>query len=389
MAFGFLKKAVRATRRAAGGAIRGAAKGVGSVGKAVGKVPVVGGGLRGAFNLTAAAPFKVAATVSKGGSINKIASNVLRQHVADVKEVAPYAQAVISNVPGVGQGVSGAIGASLALASGQPISKAIAQGVRDALPGGPLAKSAFDIGAAAAAGKPISKIALAALPISAQQKDIVARGLTAVNGIAKGKPIDKLIADQALGALPPDLRKAATTGIALANAKDLQKLAPSLLKPTVLPTLKKGGLNLIKTSPMLSAAGKVLDPAGREGYAMGVGLMARGPLTPIQLTAIRKKMTAAQRKGFDIALATRIGMIEKPVPKHATPAQQFGYFAANGIKSLPSNKAKVTLLKKVASKPDTMKGASEAVKEARKEHTKWWKRVLKAVGFKTFQGEKL
>jgi len=51
---------------------------------------------------------------------------------------------VISLVPGVGSGISAALGAAQALADGRPIDEAIVAGVRTAISGGPMAEMAFD-----------------------------------------------------------------------------------------------------------------------------------------------------------------------------------------------------------------------------------------------------
>ena len=56
----------------------------------------------------------------------------------------PYVHSVISLVPGVGSGISAALGAAQALADGRPIDEAIVAGVRTAISGGPMAEMAFD-----------------------------------------------------------------------------------------------------------------------------------------------------------------------------------------------------------------------------------------------------
>jgi hypothetical protein len=73
--------------------------------------------------------------------------------IADIKTIAPYAAQVVTFVPGVGQGVGAAMAAATALASGQPLSAAVLNGIKGAIPGGQLAQSAFGAVQAVAAGK--------------------------------------------------------------------------------------------------------------------------------------------------------------------------------------------------------------------------------------------
>ena len=147
MAFGWLKKAVKS-----------ATGGVASIGKQLGKVPIVGKGLKGTFALTIGAPFSVANAVASGQRIDKVALGHLTSQIGAIQDVAPYVQTVVSVVPGVGQGMSGAIAASLALASGKNITVALKEAVKNSLPGGPLAKAGFDLAEAAIQGKPLDAI---------------------------------------------------------------------------------------------------------------------------------------------------------------------------------------------------------------------------------------
>jgi hypothetical protein len=140
-----------------------------AAGAVLSHIPVAGPLVKSVANLVAT-PLNVAEGLAKGGRIDRVAMANLKSSLASVKQIAPYAQLVLSAVPGVGTGLSGAIGAGLALASGQNISDALVAGVRSALPGGPLAAAAFDVAHAAMQGKPITQIALNALPISPAQK---------------------------------------------------------------------------------------------------------------------------------------------------------------------------------------------------------------------------
>lgn len=111
----------------------------------------------------------------------------------DVLEVAgdvlAVAQVIISFVPVVGQGINAAIAAGGALARGENIGSALVSGVKNALPGGPVAVAAFDAAVAAgeaiARGEDIGSAALAAtraaLP-SEEAKRAFDVGLAVVQG---------------------------------------------------------------------------------------------------------------------------------------------------------------------------------------------------------------
>lgn len=57
------------------------------------------------------------------------------------KALSPYAQVVVSVVPGIGQGASAAIGGAVAIATGAPIDDASIEAAISALPGGALVQS--------------------------------------------------------------------------------------------------------------------------------------------------------------------------------------------------------------------------------------------------------
>jgi hypothetical protein len=298
MAFGWLKKAVKS-----------ATKAVGSVGGQLGKIPIVGKGVKGAFALTIGAPFSVANAVASGQRIDKVALGHLTSQIGAIRDVAPYVQTVVSIVPGVGAGVSGAIGASLALASGQNITTALKEGVKGALPGGPLAKAAFDLGEAAVQGKPLDQLALAALPLSADQKRLVATGLNTAKDLAHGKRLDAALMNTALAALPPEARKAVTVGMALGNGQVLQAARAAGQGPAMtgfkgLPAIALGtGSRATATEAIRRtvAAAKSSDPvAKREAQAVirnTIDMARTG--TPVQraLATNAVKVLAAEASG--------------------------------------------------------------------------------------------
>jgi hypothetical protein len=377
--FKVAKGAVKVTRKGVGGAIKGVAKAGRTVGKGLGKVPLVGGGLKGAFNLTLNAPFQVADKIAKGERLDRVALNTLKQQVSAVKDVAPYAQAVLTFVPVVGPGINAGLGAGLALASGQPLTEALMAGVRGLIPGGAIAKSAFDVGKAAVEGKGLDSIALTALPVGPKEKAAIGAGLNAAARIAKGERVDSAIlaqADKAMGLLPKNIRGSLQMGVAMAQGKNLQKIAMQHVAPSLLPKLKAGGVNLIKISPMLHSAGHILkDKAERDGYAVGIGLMQHPKPQPFHTMAVRATMKPAEKKGFDLAVATRVGMVKtklKP-PVAMKPEQQLGFYAMRGLSA--TNTAPELTKALTSHRAPTRAGAVVAVKQIENIKPRWYDRL--------------
>lgn len=194
----------------------------------IAKVPIVGPLAKSAVSLVTA-PVGMVDALARGGRIDKVALNSLKGALADVKQIAPYAQTVMSLVPGVGTGLSGALGASLALASGQSLNDAFVAGLKGAIPGGALVQAAAGVAMDAMQGKPIADSVLNNLPISDQAKQALKSGLTAAQQMAKGKNVSQALLDNAVHALPPAYQKAIQVGTAVGHAKSLQDAAHSAL----------------------------------------------------------------------------------------------------------------------------------------------------------------
>jgi nucleoid-associated protein YgaU len=284
-----------------GKAFKGVAKGVAKVakvaaapvtiptralGKAVKNVPILGGVVN-AVNQVALMPINVTQGVLEGGRIDKVALSNLKQTLQSVKTLGPYIQTVISFVPGIGTGVSAAIGAGLALAEGKSISEAMVAGVKGAIPGGPAAQSAFSVAKAAIERKPIDQIAIAALPISDQQKKLLSQGMSAVRDIAAGKNVSHAIVDNAVKSLPPEYAKAVQIGMAMGHAKSLQDALKTGAKIGVsavpLPSLPSSVNSIVKNV----SKGLPLSPAN-------IAELAKNKLTPAAAIAMAKKNLPTQ-----------------------------------------------------------------------------------------------
>lgn len=192
-----------------------------SIKNALKKIPVVGSPLASVYGV-AVAPAALAESIAKGQRIDHALVNNFKDQIKDVKTLAPYVQTVVSFVPGVGQGVAGAMGAAVALANGQPLSEAVLSGIKGALPGGPVAQSAFSAVSAVAQGKNISTAALAALPLPEAQKKALLEATRIAGEIAKGKNVGDVAFSAALKQLPPDVAKAVQVGVAVGHAAKIQ-----------------------------------------------------------------------------------------------------------------------------------------------------------------------
>lgn len=227
------------------------------------KVPVVGKGLK-AVSTLALSPYDVAANIVAGQRIDKAVVNHFKTQLGAIRDVAPYVQTIISFVPGIGNGISGAMGAAIALAQGKPITEVMIAAARGALPGGPLAAAAFDAAHAAIRGQSISDIALAAVPLPPEQKDILRQSLIVAKDIANGKRVDKILLDRVnanLKKLPGDVQRAAQVGIALGQGQNIQK---TLVKAA---TSKAGTMNIPGLKNLVSAA----EGTTRIGITKAVG----------------------------------------------------------------------------------------------------------------------
>src|SRR4029077_7103734 len=133
----FISNAAKCAGREIGKAAHSTVNGIGKVGKAITKIPIVGGPLKtifsAAYNLSMGPMVSVVSAGIKGQRIDKAFVKSLKTQVASITAVAPYVQTVLRVIPGIGTGVSAALGAGLALASGQRIDKALMAGALSAL----------------------------------------------------------------------------------------------------------------------------------------------------------------------------------------------------------------------------------------------------------------
>lgn len=481
----FTSNAVKSAGREIGHASHSVQNAVGQIGKGIGKIPIVGGPLRTVFDVPfhlAMAPVNLATDiVIEGKRIDKAVLNNLKGQLREFKQVAPYAQMVFSVVPGVGTGVSACLAAGLALAEGQSIDEVLKAGAIAAIPGGPLVKAAVTMGVETiqrvakgeridlqSLGQTASGIASSALGLPIAAKNALVAGVAVMGTIASGKPIDKILADNAIKALPisdsakkamteasaisldlghgkrldtamigrinavtsalpathplhdsiktgltltrkagqgkaeqtmatalqsglgdalvsmgaqtlpSDVQKGIKAGVGLGSGSVFQgKRKQSLAK--VSGKLAESGIQLAKTSPVFTEARKLAATKGSsKGFDLGSGLLQQQVGT-FDVATVRDSLPAAQKLGFDMALATRIGVVANPKPPTLSPAAHAGHAIALGMQSyVPERKA--ALMQTIQANPSAAVGATVAVKEVAAVRANWFTKLLKALG---------
>jgi len=204
--------AISSFGRALGSALKWMAKGVQDLGDIIRKIPVIGGLLHGVYDFMAA-PVTLAAAIASGKRIDRALVDSFKRAVSDIAEVAPWVTAVISLVPGIGPIASAVITGALALAQGQTITEALISAAIAAMPGGSLARIAFNAGKNVAYGHSFKQITMdladdfsraTGLPIPPMQRLCMETGIDMTTQLARGGRVDAA-ALAAAGKVLPDL----------------------------------------------------------------------------------------------------------------------------------------------------------------------------------------
>jgi hypothetical protein len=322
-------RAVGTAAKFVGRAVGSAAHAVGdlssSVADTLGKIPFIGPGLKGLYGYTYGALIQSVDSAVSGVRLDKVLSRHFENQVKNIKEVAPYVQTIISVVPGIGPGISGAISAGLTLAQGRPIDEALVDAAAGALPGGALAKSMARMAYAAASGKPLSDIAISALPITPAAKDGLKAGLRVASDVAQGKRVDKALlaeTNRQIDKLPPVFRTAAQVGVALGQGKKIQDIAVKQLPNLIAPggPLAAAGQKISLNSPIVRQA-RGLVAKGQHGFDVAQGLLAHSAVPSHQLERVRNALKGDALKGFDIAVALHKGRVSLPPGRRPAPTR--------------------------------------------------------------------
>lgn len=323
--FGSIGHAFGSVAHAVTHTVSGAASFTGGL---VGHIPLVGKPFHAALDATVMGPLITADKIAGGARIDHAIVAGLKKNISGIKGVAPYAQAVVSMVPGIGQTVNAGIGAGTALIHGRRIDQALLDGVKTVLPAN--VRSIYDKAVHAAS--------------------------TAVND-------NRAIMQAELNKLSGTAKHAYLVGSAMGHGLRLQTaVQKGASTPAAAMKMNTAGKAVVKTNPVLSAAIQVItDPDVKHGFEIGVGTLDHA--TPAAaLTALRGGLNAKGQQGFDLALATHVGMVKKYPPAAMPPREQFGYFLIHGINGATPDQRKVTLAN-VAQDNSVRTGGDVAAKE--------------------------
>lgn len=234
-------------------------------------IPIVGDVTR-IMNDFQSAPIHAISQIASGANVSETALNFAKDQLKSVKEIAPYAQTIVSVVPGIGTGVAAAIAAGAALAEGKPITEALESAVAGAIPGGAIAQAAFHTAMAAAQGKNLAQAAL-----------------------------------ESTRNLIPDgpARKAFDVGLAVATGKNLQSAVANglaSLAPAQVQSLIASGKQAVGSIPAVASIARSLPAAAQDGVAAAASLLKQAGANNVAASALRGKLTPDQAKGFDAAL---------------------------------------------------------------------------------------
>lgn len=376
MGFGkWLRRAAASAGRSVAAATHAVSSGIGSAAELAAKVPLAGPALHATLAL-AAAPLQATDALAHGARIDHVALNTLKSNIASVREIAPYAEMVVSQMPGVGSGVGAAFGMVEAISQGRPITEGVLAGIKKSLPGGPIAEAAFTVTTQAIQGKnvigAVSDAALAQIPPQARD------ALSVVQTAARGGNIAKAALEKARGYLPPEAQKALDVGIAVGQGKKIQEVAAAQLKDlgtAQLGKLARVGEAGIAGSPVLAAGRSLVGQAGQSGYNLGIGLMAHQGVNEATIVSIRNKLSEAQKVGYDLALAARTGQVlARRPPTGLAPTAQAAYLQAKGLAGMPASRGKA-LVRHIAKNPVALQGLALAKKDL-----SFWGRVKQFLG---------
>lgn len=140
---------------------------------------------------------------ARGENIVKAAQKAAQAGIGDVRKSLQFAAMVAPFIPGIGTGVAAALGAANALASGQPITAALIEAARSALPGGAIAQVGFDTAMNLAKGKNVGEALLASARSRLPGGPAAQAAFDAAVALARGKRLQDAAFAAAGRILPP------------------------------------------------------------------------------------------------------------------------------------------------------------------------------------------
>lgn len=336
--FGFFKKIGHGIGQVAHVALAPVKFGVNATGSIASHIPVVGKPFHSALDATITGPLQTADAISKGARVDHAVISGIKIQAKGVKDIAPYAQMVLHQVPGVGLGVDTAIAAGSALAQGKRIDNALVEGVLSNVP--------------------------------ANMKDVVKQGYTMASTALSD---NRAAMNDVLNKLAPDAKKVFQSGMALGHGKRLQDvLVKAATSPATILNLKSAATAKISQDPVLSAGNLVLtDNDINHGYQVAIGTFAHDTQSAA-IDAIRKTLSGNALQGFNIGMAVHVGMALHKAPIGMAPREQFGYFAVYGMQTATPDQ-KTLMLNTVSHDNSARTGVTCAIGELKA--TGWWPRI--------------
>ena len=383
----FFKRTLKAAGRAAAApvtmqikAVKKVPKVIKKTGRKIEKVPIIGRPMSANYDFYAE-PIRFASSVVKNPKkVHRAAYNSAKRHIKMAQKAAPAMQIAAQALPGVGQGVSGAIAMGHALSKGASITEAGVAGLKGSIPGAPIYQAAFNIVADVKAGKKPSKIQLSTMnkygvdgaKFSANVDAALDGDLSAVAAI-----------DADLKKLNPKDRKAVETGIALGAGKayqDIHKKGAGSIGAMSL--LLRKGKAIVKESPILSQLNMrkigLTNDRKEKGFYVGLATMAHKQ-NPTSLKAVLNRVKKSFGKtavvGFYLAVAFHIGLSSREPLPEGSAYQQFGYYVAEGLRSDESIRRKKSILAILAKIDESRTGVAAIIQE-NEDEMGWWERFM-------------
>jgi hypothetical protein len=316
----FLANCAKTVGREIGKAEHTLTDAVGDIGHAIDQIPIVGGPLSSLFDASfhlVMEPTLMLASVASGQRIDRAILGTISDTVKSVKNSAQYVQMVVSFVPGIGTGIGAALGGGLALASGQPIDKALIATVSGAIPGGALAAAALnmadegvrsaidhtklDLGGLASTAM---GAAASILPVIGPAKDALMAGVNMAGQLAAGKPVDAALSQAAIAALPMDPSAKASLSDASGIASDLSHGKP--LDGALLSHIGSIAGDL----PLPDGVKQQLEKATKSGASVIPGVDAAKAMASTLASAVGNKLLNVGTKDLppEVVHAIQIGM---------------------------------------------------------------------------------
>ena len=433
----FIDNTTKACGRVVGSALNTVDKATGEIQKGIRSIPIVGAPLSAALDLlpaTIVGPeafvYKTAEAAITGKRIDRAALGTFNDVLNDAKTLEPYAQAVVSTVPIFGPPISGAMGVGMALASNQPIDKALVDGAKEMLPGGPLAKAAFDVGQGAITGQKIGNIAsqgisdviaITGIQIPPEAAIGINTALSIGGRVANGERIDSAADDAIIADLPPgplqqaakagrqavggenlgnvlmtasmglmplvsdaaktELANGLKTGAAVGFGQVMQNvMSKTVSNPAFGQMLGKEGNALVNSDAVAREARKLLNESSQKGFDIGLGF-AQHQVGKYEHDLLRNSLVADAKKGFDTAMALHIGRVVHKAPNFLPLAGQAAYHVTKGLQGNPNSGNKAAIIKTITSNPIARNGAVVAIQEIAQARKSWWIRLLEWIGF--------